>query len=182
MLVWTAPLMQSRYLNQFEVCRELTRDFCLCFEGVIAWGQSDDCRRGGFNNCGSNKERRSGQTGGNMTCWTLFLIFASIFWPHMGNISGHFSGERGKFTRHARTAGAGGSLVGSGRRLWTLHLVDRDDHISTTAKKLTGCCYCIKKRYNVLPAALFLKEKEIRWVLKRRIHMIPHRGFRIKKC
>lgn len=91
---WTALSIQSRYLNQLEVCRELTRDFCLCFEGVIAWGQSDDCRRGGFNNCGSNKERGRGQTlGGNMTCWALFPIFSSTFWPHMGTASLHFSSD-----------------------------------------------------------------------------------------
>lgn len=37
------------------LCLRLTEDFCLCFEGVIAGGHSDDCRRGGFNNCGEMK-------------------------------------------------------------------------------------------------------------------------------
>lgn len=47
--------LEYMFYSQFEVCRELTQHFCLCFEGVIAGGQSDDCRRGGFNNCGSNR-------------------------------------------------------------------------------------------------------------------------------
>lgn len=51
----STSLKQNRCLSQSEVCRELTQDFCLCFEGVIAWGQSDDCWRGGFNDCGSNR-------------------------------------------------------------------------------------------------------------------------------
>lgn len=49
--------IQNRHLTQFEVCRELTQDFSLCFEGVIVWGHSDDSRRGGFNNCGADRRQ-----------------------------------------------------------------------------------------------------------------------------
>lgn len=42
------------------ICR--WEDFCLCFEGVIAGGHSDDCRRGGFN----NRHTRTGGAGGDL--------------------------------------------------------------------------------------------------------------------
>lgn len=73
----------------------LWQDFSLCFEGVIAGGHSDDCRRGGLND------------------------------------------------RHTRTAGAGGSLLHSSRRLWRplrplwfLRLVGEDDSLSYILEKV----------------------------------------------
>lgn len=38
-----------------------------------------------------------------------------------------------EFTRHARAAGGGGSLLDSSRRLW--RLLNRDNHISATEKQ-----------------------------------------------
>lgn len=40
---------------QCEVGRELTEDFCLCFQGIVAFSDSECCRRRWFDNCGLDR-------------------------------------------------------------------------------------------------------------------------------
>lgn len=137
--------------------RKLTRDYCLCFQGDIAGGQPDDCRRCGFNNCGSKRETWIGQS-------LLGIQHDDLHFDYNGtqflsrSLFTNLTPEK-EFTRHARAAGGGGSLLDSSRRLWGL--LNRDNHISATAKQKERSQEG-KKWSHVSPGVLSLKGKEQR--------------------
>lgn len=132
---------------EFEVRRRLTQDFGLCFEGDALWGQPDDRRRGGFNNCGPNRgdmkwtdlRRKCDIVNSRYSCLHYSRTqyhkrrFSMLYHPspELRRTNVTTGGGRGEFTRHARTAGGGGggSLLGSRRRLWRPVLIERDNRV-----------------------------------------------------
>lgn len=58
--------------------------------------------------------------------WTQFLSKSLFFFTNLT--------PKKEFTRHARAAAGGGSLLDGSRRLWGL--LSRNNHISTRAKQL----------------------------------------------
>lgn len=136
--------------------RRLTRDFCLCFELVIAGVQPDGCRRRGLKNCESNTERPNfsrKHTLDFIQDWFIFLIIA-IYNRCLGRITDDalwiWVGQ--DFTWNARAAAAVG-----GARLWTL----QEDRESDSSKKNCREKQIVlaepENKNDSLPVALFLK-------------------------